>query len=178
MDYLAKRRRARLWGRPQRQCDLMEDIVLARTLHVLAVVHWIGGLCFVTAVLLPGIATVPDAARRFVLFELVERRFSTQVRVSVPVAGLSGLYMTWKLNAWERFLHAQSWWLAAMALLWLLFMAILFIVEPLAKTRVVQMASRQPARGFALLQRAHWILAGLGFGVTAAGVLGAHGLLS
>lgn len=32
---------------------MMDDIVIARALHVLAVIHWIGGLSFVTLVVLP-----------------------------------------------------------------------------------------------------------------------------
>lgn len=31
----------------------MDDIVLARALHVLSIVHWIGGVAFVTLVALP-----------------------------------------------------------------------------------------------------------------------------
>lgn len=33
---------------------LAHDLTIARVLHVLAIVHWIGGVCMVTLVLLPG----------------------------------------------------------------------------------------------------------------------------
>ena len=148
----------------------MDDITIARAVHVLAVVHWIGGLSFVTAVILP----IRDKA----LFQEVERRFSAQVKVSVPLAGLSGLYMTWKLDAWTRFLQPASWWLTAMALLWLLFMAMLFVVEPLALRHGFAGRLSGDASGtLAVLQRAHSILLALGLAVVAAGVAGAHGLL-
>ena len=39
----------------------MDDIALARALHVLAVVHWIGGVAFVTLVVLPLAALRPSA---------------------------------------------------------------------------------------------------------------------
>jgi uncharacterized membrane protein len=148
----------------------MDDITIARAVHVLAVVHWIGGVFFVTSVILPtGNASI---------FQEVERRFSAQVKVSVPLAGLSGLYMTWKLDAWTRFLQPASWWLTAMALLWLLFMAMLFVVEPLALRHGFAGRLAGDASGtLAVLQRAHTILLALGLAVVAAGVAGAHGLL-
>jgi uncharacterized membrane protein len=36
----------------------MDDITLARAVHVLAVVHWMGGVAFVTLVILPAIAAI------------------------------------------------------------------------------------------------------------------------
>lgn len=36
----------------------MDDFVLARVIHVLSVVLWIGGVAFVTLVLWPGMKTV------------------------------------------------------------------------------------------------------------------------
>src|SRR5579864_8429323 len=97
----------------------MDDITLARAVHVLAVIHWLGGVAFVTAVMLPAVARVTEVERRLALFEEIERRFSAQVKVSVPIVGLSGLYMVERLDAWRRFLDPASWWLPAMALLWL-----------------------------------------------------------
>ena len=32
---------------------MADDVVVALALHVLAVIHWIGGLAFVTLILLP-----------------------------------------------------------------------------------------------------------------------------
>ena len=34
----------------------MDDIAIARAMHLLSVLHWIGGLAFVTLVVLPAIA--------------------------------------------------------------------------------------------------------------------------
>ncbi|MGE5150027.1 MAG: hypothetical protein ACM3II_07905, partial [Rhodospirillaceae bacterium] len=70
----------------------MDDVTVARAIHVLAVVHWIGGVVFVTAVVLPAISAMAEPKRRLEMFEAIERRFSRQVRVSVPLAGLSGAY--------------------------------------------------------------------------------------
>ncbi|OFX06495.1 MAG: hypothetical protein A3D94_12090 [Alphaproteobacteria bacterium RIFCSPHIGHO2_12_FULL_66_14] len=156
----------------------MDDLTVARAVHVLAVIHWMGGVAFATAVILPAIAAFEEPSRRLALFEAIERRFSAQVRVSVPVAGLSGFYMAWRLDAWERFLEPSGWWLAAMVLVWLLFMAILFVVEPLLlRGWFHRRATAEPEATFRRMQGAHWILLLAGTMTAAAGVLGAHGLL-
>jgi uncharacterized membrane protein len=155
----------------------MEDITLARAVHVLAVVHWIGGVAFVTAVVLPAVGAAPPA-QRFALFDAVEQRFAAQVRVSVPVAGLSGAYMAERLDIWSRFLEPAGWWLAAMAALWLVFMAILFVVEPfIGHDWFHRHALADPDGAFRLVQRLHWMLLSAAAVVAAAGVLGAHGVL-
>jgi len=156
----------------------MDDVTVARAVHVLSVIHWMGGVAFVTIVVLPAIATLVEPQRRLALFEAVERRFSAQVKLSVPLAGLSGAYMAERLDDWERFLRPSSWWLMAMALLWLVFMAILFIAEPLVLAdRFRRRAASDPDGTFRLVQRLHWVLLAAGGVVAAAAVVGAHGLL-
>jgi uncharacterized membrane protein len=157
----------------------MDDVTIARAVHVLAVIHWIGGVAFVTMVILPSIAMLTEPSRRLALFEAVEHRFSRQVRVSVPLAGLSGIYMAERLGLWSRFLEPGGWWLMAMALVWLLFMAILFVVEPFVlRDRFQRRVAADPDGTFRLMQRAHWGLLSVAAVTAAAAVLGAHGLLS
>jgi uncharacterized membrane protein len=156
----------------------MDDLTVARAVHLLAVIHWIGGVAFVTAVILPAIAAFEEPSRRLALFEAIEHRFSAQVKISVPVAGLSGAWMAWRLDAWNRFVEPAGWWLAAMALVWLLFMAILFVLEPLLlRGWFHRRATADPAGTFRHVQRAHAVLLLIGTAVAAAGVLGAHGML-
>ena len=156
----------------------MDDVGLARALHVLAVIHWFGGVAFVTAVVLPAVAAAPAEAR-LARFEAIEHRFAAQVRVSVPLAGLTGAYMAERLDLWPRFVEPGGWWLLAMALLWLVFMAILFVAEPLLlRGRLARAAALRPAATFDLVRRAHWLLLGIGGAVAGAAVLGAHGVLT
>jgi uncharacterized membrane protein len=156
----------------------MDDVTLARAVHVLAVIHWMGGVAFVTLVTLPSIAATGTSAHRFEMFEAVERRFSAQVRISVPLAGLSGLYMADRLGLWGRFVQADGWWLMAMAVVWLLFMMILFVLEPFVlHDRFRRRAASDPDGALRLVQRAHWLLLSAGAATAAAAVLGAHGLL-
>jgi uncharacterized membrane protein len=156
----------------------MDDVTVARAVHVLSVIHWMGGVAFVTMVVLPAIMAIAEPHRRLALFEAVESRFSAQVKVSVPLAGLSDAYMAERLDDWERFLRPANWWLMAMVLLWLLFMVILFVVEPFVLTgRFRRWAASDPDGTFRFMQRAHWVLLAAGAVVATAAVLGAHGLL-
>ena len=155
----------------------MDDVTLARAVHVLSIVHWIGGMAFVTLVVLPLARRAADRRQGLALFESVEQRFSSQVRLSVPLAGLSGFYMTERLDAWPRFLDASQWWLGAMVLLWLVFMAVLFVVEPAFGHRLLGAGRAEPDATLGVLQSAHWALLSLSALVAGAAVLGAHGLL-
>lgn len=156
----------------------MDDVTIARAMHVLAVLHWIGGVAFVTTVVLPAVSALSDPSRRLELFEAIEQRFSAQVKISVPVAGLTGAYMADRLDSWGRFLAPDSWWLATMAVVWIAFMVILFVIEPLVlRNWFRQAATARPASTFRAFQRAHWGLLAISMVTAAAGVLGAHGLL-
>lgn len=155
----------------------MDDMMLARAIHVLAIVHWIGGLTLVTLVLLPAVSRLAAPAERLALFEAVEGRFSGQARVSVVLAGLSGLYMTWRLDAWWRFADPQSWWMHAMVGLWLVFAVVLLVAEPLfLHAWFHRAATTAPDRVFRLITRAHRLLMVVAWITVAGAVAGSHGM--
>ncbi len=137
----------------------MDGVVLARALHVLAVVIWIGGVAMVTTIMLPAVRRGDLGADRLKAFEAIERRFAWQARSSIIVVGLTGLYMTSRLDAWGRFTSAQFWWMHAMVCLWLVFAFILFVAEPLIlHRRLHDWADAAPETAIAWLNRAHWVL--------------------
>lgn len=156
----------------------MDDITIARALHVLAVVHWIGGVAIVTTVILPAVRRLATSAERLALFEAVEGRFSRHAKISVTLAGASGVYMTWALDAWDRFLMPGMWWMHAMVLVWAVFTVVLFVAEPLVLHRWFHdRAVRDPVGTFRIVQRAHWVLLTASAVTIGAAVLGAHGVL-
>jgi len=156
----------------------MDAITIARALHVLAVVHWIGGVAMVTLVLLPAIRRNIPAGERLALFERIEGRFALQARVSTLVAGLTGFYMTHELDAWYRFSEIGFWWMHAMVAVWAVFTIMLFVAEPLFLHRWFHArATRDPDGTFLLVQRLHVLLLSVSIVTVAAGVLGAHGAL-
>ena len=55
----------------------MDDVTLARAIHVLAVVLWIGGVALVTTVLLPAVRRLKSPEERIASFKSVEQRFAS-----------------------------------------------------------------------------------------------------
>lgn len=154
----------------------MDDLALARALHVLAVLLWIGGVAFVTTVLLPAIRRELPEAERVAFFERVEGRFAAQARATTLVAGVSGLWLVGRLELWDRFLDPGSWWMHAMVLTWLVFTAMLFVLEPLVLHRWLRgRAGRDPAGTFDLVLRLHRALLALGLVTLLGAVVGSHG---
>ncbi len=155
--------------------SVIDDVEIARALHVAFVVHWIGGVTFVTLVALPLAQSYADAGKDWALFEAIERRFAAQVRFSIPLAGATGLWMAWRLDLWGLFGEPAAWWMNAMVLLWALFMVTVFVVAPLAHRRVAAMAAEDPAALLLRLSRVHCVLLAAGTVTIFGAVAGAHG---
>ena len=169
------RRRPGGGPKPSPGWNMIDDIELARALHVLFVVHWIGGVAFVTLVALPLAMASRNANEGWALFEAVENRFAAQARWSIPLAGAAGFWMVWRLGLWGVLADGSLWWLDAMAALWALFMAAVFIVEPLAHARIAEMAERDPSALLRRLWRAHLVLLAAASVTIVGAVAGAHG---
>jgi uncharacterized membrane protein len=156
----------------------MDDVVLARVLHILAVVIWIGGVSMATTVALPAIRRGDLGTDRLQAFQAIEHRFIWQARVAVIVVGLSGLYMADRLDLWDRFRDITFWWMHAMVLVWLLFAFVLFVGEPLVLRRHLRdWATKRPDVFFAWLHRAHWVLLSLAMVTIFGAAAGSHGWL-
>ena len=154
----------------------MDDLAIARALHVLAIVVWIGGVAMVTSVILPAVRRMAKPNERIAFFESIERRFAFQARVSTLLAAVTGFYMVYRLELWDRFLDAQYWWMHAMVAVWAVFTLVLFVLEPLVLHRVFnERAQRDPEGTFRLVERLHWVLLTLSLVTTLGAVAGVHG---
>lgn len=151
--------------------------VLARALHVLGVVLWIGGVAFVTTVLIPALRRMPDVEKRLALFETLEGRFALQARIVTVITGASGFYMVHYLKAWGRFSAPHFWWMHAMVVVWVLFTLVLFVLEPLFLHRWFhERAERDPDGTFRLVHRLHIVLLTVSLASVAGAVAGVRGL--
>jgi uncharacterized membrane protein len=154
----------------------MDDVTLARALHVLAVVVWIGGVAMVTSVVLPAARRLAKPEERIVFFETVERRFALEARIATLLAAATGFYMVYRLDLWDRFLDAHFWWMHAMVAVWALFTLVLFVLEPLVLHRwFLERARRDPDGTFRLVERLHWVLLAASLITIFGAVAGAHG---
>lgn len=137
----------------------MIDVIVARALHVLAVVIWIGGVSMATTIILPGVRRGRFGQNKLEAFQAVEHFFIWQARAAIIIVGLSGLYMVARLDLWDRFQTWEFWWMHAMVCIWLLFAFMLFIAEPFILHRYFRRwAVEDPDAAFLRLQRVHWVL--------------------
>lgn len=150
--------------------------VIARALHVIGVVVWIGGVSFVTLVLIPALKRIESKQGKMQLFEHLEGRFALQAKVATIVTVFSGIYMIEYLHCWDRYLHLQFWWMHLMTLVWFLFSLVLFILEPLFLHRWFREHAAKDSEGtFRLLHRMHIILLTLSLIAVAGAVAGSRG---
>jgi len=153
------------------------EFILARVVHVVAVVMWIGGVAMVTTVLLPAVRRFKEPLERVEFFENVERRFARQARLTTLLAGLSGFYMLHLLNGWLRYSDPHFWWVHAMTLVWVFFTVMLFVLEPFVLHKhLIERAKHDPEGTFRRIQRMHWVLLTLSLITVAGAVAGSHGL--
>jgi len=152
-----------------------DAFVIARVIHVIGVVLWIGGVAFIATVLLPALRHMPASENRLALFGAVEGRFKNQARVVTLITGLSGLYMLAWLDAWDRYLDLSFWWVHLMTFIWLVFTLVLFVIEPLlVRSGVPERAGRDPARALKFIHRMLWVLLSLSLLAILGAVAGVH----
>jgi len=154
----------------------MDGLALARALHVLAVVIWIGGVSMVTSIALPAVRRGEFGADRLAAFQAIERRFVWQARGAIIIVGATGFYMIWAADLWDPFANAAFWWMHAMVGVWTLFALGLFVVEPFVlDRRLTGWAASRPDRFFARLGHVHWVLLLLSLITLVGAVAGSHG---
>ena len=154
----------------------MEAWGIARALHVLGVVVWIGGVTMVTTVLLPAVRRMAERDAT-ATFERLEHRFAAQARWTTQLVGVSGLYMVYRADMWSRFADPRFWWMHAMVLVWALFTVMLFVLEPFVlRRRFAARARRDPRARLRTIQRMHWVLLVASLVTVAAAAAGSHGV--
>ncbi len=150
--------------------------VVARAVHIVAVVAWIGGVYFVTTVLLPVLKQRPQTDW-MQEFEAIERRFAPQARIALLLVLLSGLYMLYRYQMWSLFVGARYWWMHLMVCTWAIFALMLFVIEPFVLRRLApRLAKSDPRVALLRIQRMHQLLLLLSLSAVFAAVAGSHGL--
>jgi len=155
----------------------MENYTIARVFHVLAVVLWIGGVAMVTTVIIPAIKKLSSKEDRINMFEQIEGKFAVQAKITTLITGITGFYMLYVLDDWDRYFQLKYWWIHLMTLVWVLFTVVLYILEPLILHKLFKKyASLNPEKTFSIMHRAHWFLLLLSLLAIIGAVAGSHGL--
>jgi uncharacterized membrane protein len=121
----------------------LNEFALARVIHVIAVVFWIGGMAMVTTVLIPTLRKYRSGVDAVELFEALENNFARQAKFVILIAGASGFYMLDYIDAWGRYSEPRFWWLHAMTMVWALFMFVLFIAAYIACSKIRRDKARE-----------------------------------
>ncbi|WP_239720428.1 hypothetical protein [Tenacibaculum finnmarkense] len=109
-------------------------------------------------------------------FEQIEGRFAIQAKITTVLTGLSGFYMLYVLDGWDRYFDYQYWWIHAMTLVWILFTLVLYVLEPFILHKLFKKyAEENPTKTFSFIHKAHWFLLILSLITTAGAVAGSHG---
>jgi uncharacterized membrane protein len=153
----------------------MNELTIVRAIHVVSIVIWIGGVGFVTVILLPAIKSQFSFAQQKYIFHLIESRFANIAKWMIVIAGISGFYMVDLLNAWDRFTLKQFFWMHAMVLLWFIFSLALFVVEPILEKRHGK-HSQNTKYSLQLTFWLHVLLLTVSLVTVFISVLGAHGV--
>ncbi len=155
---------------------MLDKFALARVIHVLSVVLWIGGVAMVTTVLIPAVRKMKSDANPAAFFESIEARFAWQAKITTLLTGASGFYMLDYIDAWHRYSEPKFWWIHALTVVWALYMLVLFVAEPLILHRLfAKHAQRDPAKTFVVVHGLHFFLLLVSLGTVAGAVAGSHG---
>jgi len=156
--------------------DTFTSFTLARALHVFAVVLWIGGVGFVTTILIPSLKQIPDINDRLALFEKLEGKFAIQARITTVVTFVTGIYMIEVMGIWSRLLQPQFWWMHLMIIVWVIFTLVLFVFEPwFLHAWFRQQALLDSKKTFKRLHIMHIVLLTVSLFTILGAMLGAHG---
>ena len=155
---------------------MLDEATIARALHVLGVVLWIGGVSFVTTILLPAVRRIKQPGERVAFFEQIEGRFAWQSRGTTLLVGLSGFYLVHIWDLWERFIDPGFFWIHAMVAIWLIFSVMLFLAEPLFLHKwFLKRGQGDPEGTFRIIERMHWVLLTISLLTVLVATAGSHG---
>ncbi len=155
----------------------MEGLTVARIIHIVAVIIWIGGVSMVTTVIIPAVKKMKTKEEKIDAFERIEGMFSVQAKIMIALAGISGFYMLSELHAWDRYLSLHHWWLHAMTIVWIMFALVVFVFEPLFLRKIFRrFAEENPEKTFWIIEKAHQILLAISIITVIGSVAGSHGL--
>ena len=156
--------------------DTINLFVLARIVHIIGIVFWIGGVAFITTVLIPSIKKLPDSHERLNLFEKLEGPFAKQAKLMTLLTVFSGAYMLEAMQAWHHFLSLEFWWLHLMSFIWLIFTVVLFVFEPLFLHEWFKKKALQDSdKTFSRLHLMHKLLLALSLLAVFGAMAGSHG---
>ncbi|MBE7415401.1 MAG: hypothetical protein HS130_09325 [Deltaproteobacteria bacterium] len=148
--------------------------------HVLTVILWIGGLAFVTGIVLPMAIKTPDPLQKVLTFQRIEHRFAPLAKAYNIIVGITGFVMVWQTGWYELYFRPGGWALTFMTAVWVFWFVMLVGLEPTVIRKMLDRMAREGATMdidgiFRKVKTLHWVMVAISLAASAAGVLVAHG---
>ena len=149
--------------------------------HILSVILWIGGLAFITILILPMIIKMPNPLEKVLLFQRIEHRFAPAARLYSAVTGISGFAMFFMMDLQDVIFTGEGLPLLFMVIVWIFWTIMLFGLEPLIIKRMLDRLASNKGDGleiedvFKRMNLLHWLLLFISLAASASGVIFAHG---
>jgi len=153
----------------------MPDMILklSAALHVIGVVIWIGGVAFVTMILLPMVHGMTDPMEKALLFQGVEHRFSRIVKAVIIVVGITGLYNLFQKRLYVIMPTWQGFWLDLMIGVYIFYSLLIFGLEKALFKRIFKDVKNMNAdQVFFRMSVFHWVVLALSLLAVGGGVIG------
>ena len=148
---------------------------LSAALHVIGVVIWIGGVAFVTIILLPMIHEMTDPMEKALLFQRVEHRFSKIVKVVIILVGVTGLLNLHQKGLYVILPTVEGIWLDLMIGVYLFYALLIFGLEQILFKKIFKdMKNLNADQIFYRMSAFHWVVLFLSLLAVGAGVIGTY----
>lgn len=154
---------------------------LLHIIHVLTVILWIGGLAFITFLILPMIVKMPNPLEKVLLFQRIEHRFAPAARIYSAVVGISGFVMFFMMDLQSLIFTGEGLSLLFMIIVWIFWTVMLFGLEPLIIKRLLDRLASRKGDGleiedvFRRMNLLHLALIFISLAAAASGAIFAHG---
>ena len=150
--------------------------------HLLTAIVWIGGLGFITILILPMIVKMPHPLEKVLLFQRIEHRFAPLARVYTAIVGISGFGMFFLMDLQDIVFKEEGRFLLFMIIIWVFWVIMLYGLEPLIVKKMLDRLASQKGDGleiedvFNKMNILHWVLLTISLAASASGAIFAHSL--
>lgn len=148
--------------------------------HIVAVILWIGGLVFVTGVVLPMAIKTPDALQKVLTLQRIEHRFAPLAKWYNIITGVTGFAMVYLMGFEGLYFTKEGAALTFMTAVWLFWFVMLVGLEPVIIRKMLEKMARESGQMdidgiFRKVKKLHWFMVAVSLLAAAAGAVVAHG---
>ncbi len=136
----------------------MDIFPILLSIHVATVVLWIGGVAFVTTIIIPTIRGMEDSLAKALIFQKIESRFAKQAWYFIVVTGVSGgglLYLTGRFNT---LFTREGIGITSMVIVWFLYLMVLSFEKKIFSLLFGGAKELNPDKIFFIIGTFHWVV--------------------